>query len=369
MSNIKVLHILASLNFGGIETWLKDVVEYDKNDSFQNDFYLSNFEKGAFDDIVIDKGSNLYYNKLRGVLDFFSFYIFLKKNNYDVIHCHPHFFSGILCFIGYLAGIKIRISHSHNDTSNEDFNSSFLRKIYLKIQRLLILKFSNKKIACSEDAAICLFNTLNNVEILYCGLNLEKNLISNRKIETRNYFFKKYNIPKNNKIIGHVGRFVEQKNHDFLISIFKELLQKNKNHTLVLIGNGSLKEEIKLKYSSLINDIIYIEPSIDISDYYNSIFDLFLFPSLFEGLGLVLIEAQSASLPCIISDVIPHEAILDKNLVTTLNLNDSRDKWIDLILINLNREGDYTIDKELILNSKFNINNSIKGLIKVYYNA
>jgi hypothetical protein len=179
---IKIAQVLASLNRGGIETWLKDVVlTYDK-ERFCIDFVLTNPEPGAYDDIVQKEGSRLNIVPLKDGLWTFSWnlYRLFRRERYDVVHAHPHFFCGWICFIAFLAGVRCRISHSHNDTRQVEGGASLKRKCYLTIQGFLIRLFSTKRIACSKEAGLALFKK-KSFDILHYGVNFLMNTSFNKR--------------------------------------------------------------------------------------------------------------------------------------------------------------------------------------------
>ena len=184
-------------------------------------------------------------------------------------------------------------------------------------------------LACSRPAAEWLFGkeNINNVDIIYNGINLSKYYYNSN---SRSILREKYNIDNNCILLGHVGRFVYVKNHTFLIDLIDVISKEKNNYKLMLVGDGELKEKIKNNENEkkLSDNVIFVDSNSNVNEYYSA-FDLFLFPSKFEGLGIVLIEAQSSGLKCIVSDAIPCEAIVSKNVdVCPLSV----DIWIDKIL-------------------------------------
>lgn len=373
MSKIRVGHLLAKLNTGGIETWLKDVVcNYDKQ-KFQMDFILTTPGEGFYDEIIKKNESHIYIIDISHKLKFYyNFYNFLKKEKFDIIHSHLHFFSGITLLIAYLAGVKIRISHSHNDTSGLQ-NRISLKSLYFALMSKLITIFSTKKLACSIDAGKSLFGN-SNFDLYFCGVDLEKfKKISENYSDFNTKFRKDFGIPNNAKIIGHVGRFEKQKNHHFILKIFKEVVKKDPDCYLVLIGDGRLIHEIKELSVSLgiDNKIIFLGMRNDVENFMKYVFNLLLFPSLYEGLGLILIEAQASGLKCIISDVIPQEATVIQSCVEKISLNQDAETWSNVILksFNTNKKLSYTEINSVIDNCPFSINFSVIELQKIYLNA
>ena len=366
---IKVAHVVGRLDRGGVETWLKDVILHSNKEKFRMDFILTKSGEGAYDNIVLKEGSKLNNIPLsQGILNFsWNLYKLFRKEKYNVVHTHLHFFSGYICLIAFMAGIRCRISHSHNDTFNIQKNSSFQRKVYYRIQRLLINLFSNKKIACSKDAGYALFRN-NTYKIIYCGIDFVK-FIGKKNIIEKKKILSQYNIPSDAIVIGHVGRFNYQKNHSFLIDIFYEITRIIPDSYLFLIGEGNLKQEIELKVSKLnLNNVLFLRGRDDVDFFMRDVFDIFLFPSLFEGLGIVLLEAQAAGLKCLISNTIPQEVIFVNENIKSLSLSDSPQKWAKTLLEMLEDGNELKYDwfAEKLNNSLFNIKSSVASLENLY---
>ncbi|GAB6011950.1 glycosyltransferase [Viscerimonas tarda] len=364
---IKVVHVLGRLDRGGIETWLKDVILHYDRENFQMDFVTNRPGEGVYDEIIVEMGSKLNPILLdKGIWKFSrAFYKFLKAEQYNIVHAHSHFFSGYICFIAFLAGVSCRISHSHNDTSKIDSNS-FYRKCYIEIQRMLINIFATKRVACSEPAGKALFKNKSH-EIIQYGINLSN--FKKKEDNTRSKILKEFNLPENAFFIGHVGSFSEQKNHDFLIDIYFHISKGNPNIYLLLIGEGKLQEDIKKKVGSLnLKNVLFLGGRNDVNLFMSEIFDIFLFPSLYEGLGIVLLEAQMAGLKCIISDVIPHDAIIIKENIRNLSLKDNSQKWANSLMEMLDNKNniDYNSIVDKMYNSPFNITNSVASLENIY---
>jgi glycosyltransferase involved in cell wall biosynthesis len=324
---------------------------------------------GAYDDTVRKEGSKLNTVSLKDGLWKFSWklYRLFKHERYDVVHAHPHFFCGYICFIAFLAGIPCRISHSHNDTSRLNDNVPLKRKCYLAIQQIFINLFSNRKIACSEEAGLSLFKK-KPFEILHYGVNFDRFLTKGDK-NIREQLFGLFNLPSDAVCIGHVGRFAEQKNHTFLIDIFSEVTKNIPSAYLFLVGEGLLQDEIRAKAERLnLRNVIFVGGRDDVDVLMKNLFDIFIFPSLYEGLGIVLLEAQIAGVKCIISDVIPQEVILVSENVVRLSLHDSPRTWGDAVWKMLNNRSN--LNYKDIINmanrSPFSIHYSVRKLEETY---
>ena len=134
-------------------------------------------------------------------------------------------------------------------------------------------------------------------------------------------------------VIGHVGRFDAAKNQSFLLDVFSEIVKREPNAKLLLVGDGPLRKQIETKVAALgLSDrVIFTGVRSDVADLMQAM-DILVFPSKNEGLPVTLVEAQAAGLPCVISDSIPKDAVITKNLVTTLSLQDSPEKWAEHVL-------------------------------------
>lgn len=194
------------------------------------------------------------------------------------------------------------IIHSHNN----NIPKGIIKKTLNFINKKLLINKGNVFLACSEESGKWLYGNNVNFEIINNAIEMEEFKFDKEK---RDKIRRQYNL-EDKFVIGHVGRIEKEKNHEFLIDIFKEIKQKNNNARLLLVGEGSLENKIKqkVKDDSLENDVIFIGNSHKVSDYYQAM-DVFVFPSLAEGLGIVLIEAQSNGLKCFTTkNKVPKEA-------------------------------------------------------------
>ncbi|OLR62917.1 hypothetical protein BHF69_09625 [Anaerostipes sp. 992a] len=242
----------------------------------------------------------------------------LKKQEYDVIHIHGN--SAMMLpevLIAKLAGVPIRIVHSHNTTCSHLFLHSLFYPVF---KRLYTHGF-----ACGQDAGKWLFRDQPFVEIKN-GIELSQYAYAE---ESRAFYRQKINA-NGQKVIGHVGNFFEQKNHEFLIDMFAELIRRNHNYLLVLISDGKLMDHIKAKVHALHLDeyVIFLGKISNVYDYLQAM-DIFVLPSLFEGLPLALIEAQASGLPCLVSDTVAAEVNLTHS-IEYLSIQNI-DSWVTTI--------------------------------------
>lgn len=363
MKKIKILEIGMTNNIGGIETFLVNLYRHIDKNNFQIDFLVEDLNNFCFNDELL-KNTNVYEfsNLIRNP---FKFILFLKKlvkeNKYDIIHINKNSLANPLQLIAAkISGAKCIIIHSHNTSSNLKFFGKSLHKI----NKFLFLNMATHYFACSQEAANWFFSKKilksNNFFVINNAINLEKFKFNktNRK-EIR----KELSISNDEIVIGHIGRFAEQKNHIFLIEIFKYIHEKDNKYRLLLVGTGDLLNKIKEKVKSygLENFVYFLNNRTDVNKIYSAM-DCFILPSLFEGLPIVGVEAQTNGLECFFSNTIDKNVkILDSAHIIDLSL--SAEEWGEYIL-NSELKIDQNIDK--ILKSKFNLETEIKKIEKIF---
>lgn len=368
----RVLHVLAGMDVGGIETWLIHVLRELDPKRIKADFLVHSKEKCFYDDEVEEGGSALIHIcPPSNIINYcVQLYLLLRAHSkYDIIHCHLHYFSGLVMCVGWFAGVPIRISHSHLDTREKEAKQSVLRKCYVHLMRFLIRKFTTTGLACSVPAARDLFGNHwkmdNRIHVCFCALNTDRFRTLYDRPEKIIELKKALLIPENSFVVGHIGRFTEQKNHHLLIQIFKNLLLSRTDSHLVLLGEGDLQNEIKniVERSGITNKVHFCGNQNSVEKYL-ALMDVFIFPSKWEGLGLVVVEAQAACIPTIVSTAVPPDAIVCKELVERLPLSTKPEEWSKKILAKRKR-GDREKAFEQVSKSKFSITNNIEDLL--YY--
>ena len=370
---IRILHVVGGMNRGGVETWLMHVLRNIDRDRFQMDFLVHTEKPCPYDDEARVLGSKiipclspskpwLYGRNFKRILR--------EYGPYDIVHSHVHHFSGYVLYLAKQAGVPIRIAHSHNDTSAIDAKAGLHRRLYLTLTQWLIDRYATLGLAASYKVATVLFNrawkTDSRWQILYCGFDMTpfRELVDSVAIRAE------FGIPADAFVVGHVGRFEEEKNHQFLIDIVAEIAQREPKMHLLLIGDGSLRSEIQQKViqNGLANRVTFAGLRADIPQLMLGAIDLFLLPSIYEGLGLVLIEAQAAGLPCVFSDVVPEEANAVKPLVRQVSLSKPASDWAEAVISARSAALAITQADTLAVleNSPFNIAVSVQKLTEVY---
>lgn len=331
---IRILHVVGGMNRAGVETWLMHILRHINRDRFQMDFLVHTDKPCVYGDEIRALGSKiipclspsnpwLYARNFKQILR--------KHGPYDVVHSHIHHFSGYVLWLAKQAGVPVRIAHSHIDSSPLEAKAGWRRRLYLAGMKTLINRNATLGLGCSHIANLDLFGHDREADfhshILYYGIDLTpfQESIDTAKVRTE------LDIPADAFVVGHVGRFQEQKNHRFLLEIFAEVAKREPQSYLLLVGEGPLRSSIEQQafQMGLRNRIIFAGSRPDVYKLMLGAMDVFLFPSLCEGLGLVLIEAQAAGLPCLISDVIPEEADVVHPLIQRLSLLRPANVWSD----------------------------------------
>lgn len=263
-----------------------------------------------------------------GLFSFISFFKRLFTNRqFDIIHSHFSQIDNIIFPLAKKHGIKKCISHCHSSKLSD----SWWKGAIYKIMCFKLYKRADYCAACSKQAGIAWyghsFPRMKNKLIIKNGIDCSKYVFNN---SLRLQFREQYQIDPDCVVIGHVGRFNVGKNQLFLVYLIEELLQRGKDYKLFLVGKGETMDSIKKIVDSLIlNDkIIFVGGRDDVNQVLN-LFDVFVMPSIHEGLGIAAVEAQANGLDCILSDSIPDDA--DLTGVKFLSLNDSISLWADAI--------------------------------------
>lgn len=340
---VKILHFVPNLGNGGTENFIMNVYRNIDRDKVQFDFVVHTNKIGVFEDEINKLGGNIYRLPVKDNYNFIKYIRELKKifreKKYKIIHVAMPSIAFLILKIAKKENINIRIAHSHSA-----FHDNNLRGWIKHFTSKLIKKYSTINLACSNKAGKYLFEK-NEFMVIHNAIKLDNFLFD--EIE-REKIREKYGIKDDEILLGHIGRISKEKNHKFLINLVQKL--SDEKYKLLLVGTGPDEKKIKKivnKYN-LNNRIIFVGNRNDANKFYNA-FDIFLLPSLYEGLPTVAIEAQVNGLPCILSDQITDEVKINENCVF---LNLDVDLWENKILanyisnnrkINLNLFRDYNI--------------------------
>ncbi|MDD3392076.1 MAG: glycosyltransferase family 1 protein [Bacilli bacterium] len=361
---IIVAHVIGKWLGGGVEAVVMNYYRHIDTNKIQFDFICDEDSTNIPYDEIEKLGGRVIivppYQKLFRYQK--ELYKIFKLNNYKIVHSHINTLSVFPLRIAKKAGIPVRIAHSHSTTNKKEKKKHLLKQLLKPFSKVYATHF----FACSELAGRWLFGDKTfdegKVYILNNAIDVEK-FAYNEKLRIKKR--KELGISDDTLVIGHVGRFVEQKNHRFLIDIFDEIHKEKKDSLLLLVGQGPLEEEIKekVKNLSLTNSVMFLGQRGDAHELYQAM-DVFLLPSLYEGLPVVGVEAQASGLLCVFSDDMTKETkVLDSTILVSLSKDTN--EWNNIILKYVEtfiRSKNYNE----ITNNNFNIKYETKNLEKKY---
>lgn len=351
---IRILHVLGYFDHGGTESLVMNVFREMDRSKIMFDFVVHSQEEGYFEEEVLAMGSKIHrvpkykgHNHLAYKKSWND--LFDKHPEYSIVHGHVRSTASIYLKIAKQHGLKT-IAHSHSVSSGAGLSGMIKNLMQRKI-----VDNADELLACSLFAGEWLFGT---DSVLESNFHVMKNAIDAEKYiydtSIRTSLRNELNL-QDKCVIGHVGRFHESKNHERLIDIFNEVQKLVSNAVLLLVGEGQLLPDMKRKVEDLgISDKVqFLGSRSDVSNVYQAM-DVFLFPSLYEGLGIAVVEAQASGLHCVVATSIPEEAIYT-NLVDLIPLQEKNEVWVDAVkAFTGNRtRGDVTLED--IKNAQYDI--------------
>lgn len=323
---VRVLHIVTNMDRGGLETMLMNYYRHMDREKIQFDFLEHRRERAAYDDEIESLGGRIFRLPRLNPLSSDYFHalnaFFAAHPEYRIVHSHLDCMSAYPLRAAKNAKVPVRIAHAHSTSQDRNW-----KLVFKLISKKLISLYATDLFACSVDAGEWMFGT-KDVHILPNAIDLERYAFN---LLIRNQTRKALGLD-DAFVIGHVGRFSAVKNHSFLTDVFAQIKRQEPNSKLLLVGAGSEMQAVQQKVTALGlgADVIFTGVRNDVANLMQAM-DVFVFPSLYEGLGIVLIEAQASGLPCVVSDVIPREAYLT-DLVTAEKLSSSVETWAEKIL-------------------------------------
>lgn len=324
---IRVLHVLQRMEAAGVQTLLMNMYRKIDRTKVQFDFLVHYTAPQFFDEEIESLGGRIYRLSVREDYNFIKYYrelncFFKGHPEYKVVHGHMHTLGAIYLHVAKRYSIPVRIAHSHTNATQNDS-----KKIIKTLMNHIYSHDATTLFACSSAAGKYMFG------------NRDFQVINNA-IDTRCFLFDEKNRQKkrielgieNNFVVGCVGRFELQKNQKFSIEIFEELLKKIPSAVLLLIGSGSMEAEIKemVSLKRISTAIKFLGNRRDVAELYQAM-DVFLFPSLFEGLGIVGVEAQAAGTPTVCTDTLPEEINVTP-LIHRISLSNKPEAWVEKII-------------------------------------
>lgn len=324
---IRILHVVQRMEAGGTQAFLMNLYRNIDRNKVQFDFLVEYKEKEFYDDEILNLGGRIYYTDFRKSLNVIKFKkefseILIKNPQYKIIHIHATAIGKICTDVARKNKIPVIIAHTHNNGAVKDWK--YFPK---KILRMLYRNGPTDFFACSNEAGKYTFKN-KNFTVIHNAIDTKKFLYNEG---LRNKKRKELKV-EDKFVVGNVGRLHEQKNQKFLIDVFFELQKEKQNSVLIIIGTGPLKNELHtyVKKLGIEEKVRFLENRSDMNELYQAM-DIFVLPSLFEGLGIVAIEAQAAGLPVIASTEVSKEAEVTEN-IKKLNLKDPIKYWVMEIL-------------------------------------
>ncbi|MBL4966521.1 glycosyltransferase family 1 protein [Bacillus halotolerans] len=336
-SQQRVLHVLSGMNRGGAETMVMNLYRKMDRSKVQFDFLTYRNDPCAYDEEILSLGGRLFYVPSIGQSNPLTFVknvrnIIKENGPFSAVHAHTDFQTGFIALAARLAGVQVRVCHSHNTSWKTGFN--WKDRLQLMVFRRLILAYATELCACGEDAGRFLFGRSNmerkRVHLLPNGIDLDLFSPAGQAADDEK---KARGIASDRLIIGHVARFHEVKNHAFLLKLAVHLKKRGVRFQMVLAGDGPLREQMEeeARRLNLLSDVLFLGTEEHIHELMRT-FDVFVMPSLYEGLPVVLVEAQASGLPCIISDTITEKVDTGLGLVKRVSLSKPMDIWAETIV-------------------------------------
>lgn len=320
---VRVLHIVTNMDRGGLETMLMNYYRHIDREKIQFDFLVHRRDRAAYDDEIESLGGRIFRLPRLNPLSSGYFHalnaFFAAHPEYRIVHSHLDCMSAYPLCAAKNAKVPVRIAHAHSTSQDRNWKLAF--KL---ISKKMIAFYATDLFACSVSAGKWMFGT-SNVRILPNAIDVNLYTFSP---SVREQMRKELGV-ENRLVIGHVGRFSAVKNHMFLLDVFVSLLKKEPNAVLLLVGGGEDMPKIQAKAHALgiAEHVRFLGVRSDVADLMQAM-DVFVFPSLYEGLPVTMIEAQASGLPCIISDGVPRDCVIT-DLVQQIDLNDDLSAWAE----------------------------------------
>lgn len=360
---IRVLHILQRMEAAGVQTLLMNLYRKIDREKVQFDFLVHYTTPQFFDEEVEALGGKIYRFSVREDYNFPKYYrdlnkFFKEHKEYKIVHGHMHTLGGIYLHVAKKNGIPVRIAHSHTNATQRD------AKRFVKIiMNHLYAVDANVLFACSSAAGKYMFGS-KQFEVINNAI-ITDSFVFNHK--TRENKRRELNV-ENRFVVGNVGRFEIQKNQRFTVEVFEQLNKVCPDSVLLLIGTGSMQDDIKALAAEkgLQDSVMFLGNRRDVAELYQAM-DVFLMPSLFEGLGIVGVEAQAAGTPVVCTDTLPDEINVSP-LVYRLSLEKPADEWVETVLTAAKNPQRHQNMKQYIIDANYDMDALAKGIQTFYEN-
>ncbi|QZE12884.1 glycosyltransferase [Halosquirtibacter laminarini] len=359
----KILHVIGGMNRAGAETMLMNIYRAIDRSEYQFDFVYYTKVKCDYDDEIYSLGGKVFYARASNlVVNVFDIYKLIRKNGpYVAVHSHTLLNIGYSMIAASLAGVKIRIAHSHN--TQNFIKPNLFQKLYEKSAKVLVYTFANQYICCGREAGEYLFPNQSHVTFIPNSINFDS--FTDISQTSCDELSQSLDIKSNEHVLIQVGRLSEVKNFSFSIDVCSELKRREVAFKFLIVGSGHLEAELKNKVNQLglQDNIKFLGIRTDIPVLFK-VADLFLMPSYHEGFPVVLVESQVAGLYSLVSDNVSSEVDRGVGLVSfnSLKLNE----WTELVLDRFTNKCKNIDTDYLEKLSDFNIDNSVKMITTIY---
>lgn len=362
--SIRVLHILQRMEAAGVQTLLMNLYRKIDRDKVQFDFLVHYTAPQFFDEEIEKLGGKIYRFSVREDYNFLKYYrdlnnFFREHTEYKIVHGHMHSLGGIYLHAAKKNGVPVRIAHSHTNATQKD------AKQFVKIlMNHLYAVDANILFACSGAAGKYMFGS-KQFEVINNAIITDSFVYSETSRRNKR---KELNI-EDRFVIGSVGRFEIQKNQRFTIEVFEKLNKTRPDSVLLLIGTGSMENEIKdlVAEKGLKDKVMFLGNRRDVAELYQAM-DVFVMPSLFEGLGIVAVEAQAAGTPVVCTDTLPVEINVSP-LIYRMSLERPVGKWADMIMKAADNPQKHQNMKPYIIEANYDMDALAKRMQAFYVNV
>jgi glycosyltransferase involved in cell wall biosynthesis len=363
----KILHVVGGMTRGGVETWLMHVLRNIDPGEFELHFLVASEREMAYDQEILALGGHLHRGaRSRHPMRYAEQFRELNHRcgPFAALHSHVYWYSGFVSRLAYRAGIPVRIAHSHSASRTAAWKLH--RRTYQLLMRSMIMRYATHRVAASRRAAQALFgrHPKKAARLLYCGMDFTP-------------FSRRATVPESKtrlgidpgcKVIGHVGRFVTVKNHAFAIDVFGRTIARGTDAHLLLVGDGPLLPALRAQVErcGLGGRCTFAGAQSELVRFYSAM-DLFLFPSVWEGLGLAAVEAQAAGVPVLASEGVPEDVDVIPGLVERMALSSGVDTWASAANRRLAQPSPARGDEAaLVQQSRFGLPACLDALCRIY---
>lgn len=340
-SPVRVLHVLGGLAIGGVETWLMNILRSIDPSRLQMDVVVDRGDPQAYDEEARRLGVTIihcpltnnpldYAHRFRRILD--------DRGPYDAVHSHVAFFSGLPLLVAARAGVPVRIAHSHTDRRVIEARAGLRRRTYVRAMRAAIDRYATRRLSGTREAGLSLVGSSWGADprdtLVPYGIALDRQYALAPDDPSRRTALRAgLGIPDDAFVVGHVGRFEDVKNHRFLVEVMAAVRVAQPGARLLFVGDGPLRPEIEtlVETRGLGAATTFAGLRRDVPELLRDAVDVLVLPSKHEGWPIILIEAQAAGIPCVVSDVVPPAVDTIPALVVRRSIADPPARWAEAI--------------------------------------